>query len=406
MPRFDYRAYDGEGRLASGAVEAASAAEAAARVAARGLKVFETRASAAAAPTPWWRPELARGTLSMTELAETTRELAALAGADLPIDEALGLVVLQLSPGRAQNAFEHVRRRVTEGSSLSEAMAAEGKIFPAFMIGMLRAGEAAGALAGVLDDLAVHLERTAELRGRIASALLYPCVLMVLAILAVSAILVLLVPALAGVFEDAGAQLPVVLGVLVAIRDTLAEHGQAILAGLLLLVLLALFAARDERVRLALSRSALRLPIAGSIIAESESARLARSLSILLRSGVPLVGALGTAAGLLRNRHMAARLAPVASGVKEGAGLARRLAASGVLPPLVIRLVAVGEETGRLEPMLLHGARVLEARVERKIERLVAMLTPALTIAIGLGVGGLVASVMTAMLSVNEMVLR
>jgi general secretion pathway protein F len=406
MPRFNYRAYDGEGRLASGAIEAQSAAEAAARIAARGLRAFETHAAAGEERPAWWQLELARGPLSAHDLAETTRELAALAGADLPLDEALGLVVLQLPAGRARSAFEHVRQRVTEGASLSDAMAAEGKAFPAFMIGMLRAGEAAGALAGVLEDLAAHLEGTAELRGRITSALLYPCVLMALAALAVSAILVLLVPALAGVFQDAGAEMPVMLAALLAVRDLLAGHGQAMLAGLLLIVLLALMLSRDDRVRLLLARAALALPVGGAIIGESEAARLARTLSVLLRSGVPLVAALGTATALIRNRHMAGRLAPVADSVKEGAQLARSLAVTGALPPLIIRLATVGEETGRLESMLLHGARVLESRVERRIERLVALLTPALTIAIGLGVGGLVASVMSAMLSVNEAVLR
>jgi general secretion pathway protein F len=142
------------------------------------------------------------------------------------------------------------------------------------------------------------------------------------------------------------------------------------------------------------------------MIVEAETAQLARVLAVQLGSGVPLVSGLGTAIGLVRFAYLRASLAGVADQVTQGIGLNRPLAAAGLLPPLLIRLVKVGEETGQLERMLLHAARVYESKVERNLERVIGLITPILTILIGIGVGSLVLSVMDAVLSINEMVLR
>ncbi len=407
MPMFSYQALDGDGRHCRGDVEAKTLAEALERLRCRGLHPFEAMAASGEAGTAWWRRDLLGGSaLSHGAIAQTTHELATLIGADLPLDEALRLVALQQPAGRARTVLDRVLKAVLEGASLSDAMSAQSGAYPSFYLGMLRAGEAAGTLGPVLDELAQHLERTGEIRGRIASALVYPLVLMAMAVVAVAAILVLLVPSLAGIFADAGQQPPATVRVLLGLRWVIAEQWPLLLTGATVVALSGAALARDPRVRLALARLLLGLPVAGPLVAEVEAARFARALATLIRSGVPLVGALSIASGLVRNAFMAQRLGEVVEQVRRGSNLARPLAAAAVLPALVQRLVTVGEETGQLERMLLHAARIHEQKVGRSVERMVALITPLLTILIGLGVGGLVMSVMNAVLSVNELVFR
>jgi general secretion pathway protein F len=257
-------------------------------------------------------------------------------------------------------------------------------------------------LPAVLDDLADHLERSAEVRARLISTLTYPLILIAMALVAVGIILGVLVPALLPVFEDAGAAPPLAFQVFAGAREILIGNWPVLLTGLAAIALVWLVAMSRPGPRLLRDRLWLRLPLLGSLATASETARITRMLAVLLRSGVPLVGALGIGRGVVRNRAMQAALDDAAARIREGSGLAEALGAAGLFPPLAMRLVTVGEQSGQLERMLGHVAQIHEIDVQRRIDRIMGLLTPALTIAIGLGVGIMIMAVMNAILSVNE----
>ncbi len=403
MPRFTYRAYDANGRARDGELDAPSLADALERLTRQGLRPFETRRAGAAAGRVGL-PGSGR-TLSHRALSQLVHELATLVSADLPLDEALRLALLNQPAGRTHAVLSKVLDEVLSGASLSVALVSTGA-FPAYVPDMVRAGESAGSLASVLEELSRHLERTGELRDKVASALVYPAVLMAMALIAVATILALLVPSLAGIFADANVEPPATIRFLLAIRHVLANDTLMVIAGILAVMIALVVLWRMPGFGLAISRLLLATPLVGRMITEADAALFARVLAVQLNGGVPLVGALGTAIGLVRSASIRTRLAGLPGEVVEGSGLAQPLATAGVLPLLVSRLVKVGEETGQLERMLLHAAQVYESKVERNLERIVALITPVLTILIGIGVGSLVLSVMDAVFSINEMVLR
>ena len=407
MARFSYSAYDAAGQLRLGEIDAQALPAVLERLRDQGLFPFETGEITEAGAVPWWRRELSfTKPISRNGLQQVTRELATLLSADLPLDEALRLVVLQSPPGRMRTVLQAVLARVLDGDSLSAAMQAQGPDFPDYYVGILAAGEASGTLAAVFDDMAKYLDKSAEVRARIGSALIYPMVLMAAALAAVALVLMVLVPALMPVFADAGTEPPLALSLLLALHDTILDYWPAILCGFAALAGLGHLALSDPNIKIARDRLLLRIPLIGSMITGTELARFARVIATLQRNGVPLLNALAIGQTLTRNTSLRNALAGVAAKVKEGGGLSRPLAEAGLIPPLFVRLVTVGEETGQLDRMLLHIAGIYEIQIQRRIDTLMALLTPALTLAIGLGVGGLILSVMNAILSVNDMAIK
>ena len=403
MPRFRYSAYDGSGRLRNGEAEAVSLRALLEQLHTQGLHAFETAEVAGSGDVPWWQREVfSPRALPRSGLRLITRELATLLGAELPLDEALRVIVLQSPGGRMRAVLDRVLKRVLDGDSLSKALSAQEDAFPPYYVSMVAAGEASGSTSTVMEELAQHLDRTAEVRARISSALVYPLILMGMALVAIGLILLVLVPALTPVFEDAGATPPLAFRAFAAARNFVIGQWPIAAGAAAALGALVLFLSREPSVRSAWDRFVLRLPLAGPLVAGSETARFARVLATLVRSGVPLLQALAIAEGQTRNTALRTAIADVASQVKEGASLSEPMAASGLFPPLALRLIGVGERTGQLERMLLHVAGLYETSIQRQIDRLMSLITPALTIGIGLGVGGLILSVMNAILSVNE----
>lgn len=403
MPRFRYSAYDATGRLRQGEAEAASLQAFLAWLHGQGLQPFETGEVAGSGRLPWWQRDLTGpGRLSAASLRLLTRELATLVGAEIPLDEALRLVLLQSPAGKTRLVVEAVLARVLDGDSLSKAMRAQAGMFPDDYLSMLAAGEASGTLATVLDDMALYLDRVGELRARIGSALVYPAVLMAMAVIAITLILMALVPALEPIFADAGTPPPLAFQVFAGLSSLITGYWPHLLAGTAAAILLISALLRVPAVTAALDRLWLGLPIVGSLITNMEVGRFGRALGTLIRAGVPMLAALEISRGLARNSAVRSAIGRAAEQVKEGSALARPLEESGRFPALALRLIGVGEETGQLERMLTHVAQIYEIDVQRRIDRLMSLLTPALTLAIGLVVGGLILSVMNAVLSVNE----
>jgi general secretion pathway protein F len=408
MPRFSYTACDEKGGRAAGVIDADTRADAVEALFRQGRFPLELVEGGGLPATRWWERQLfvARG-LSGRGLALLTRELATLIKAELPVDEALRIAHVQpLMPARVRSTIAGVLARVLDGASLSEALGAEGGAFPAYYVHIVRAGEAAGTLGQTLDELAGFLERAAEFRARIGSALVYPALLLIAAAIAVAVILTVLIPAIAPLFRDAGVAPPFIVGFLLDVEGAVAAHWLLALIAVAALTAALLALTRNERWRAWRDRQLLRLPIVSGLIRNGETAVMARTLGTLIHNGVPMLQALQITGDALSNRAMAAAVRDCAVEVKEGATLTGAFSRSGVLPELALRLTGVGEQTGQLDVMLERTGNIYEQALQQQLGRLSTLITPLLTIAIGALVGGLLLSVMGAIVGINELALR
>jgi general secretion pathway protein F len=408
MPRYSYTAYDDRGTRTAGEVDAETRESALETLSRQGRFPLDLVEGGAPLAQRWWEREVfAPRQLSRRNLALLTRELATLVKAELPVDEALRIVSLQPLMGmRARSAVAAVLARVLDGASLSEALQGQKDALPEFYWRIIHAGETSGTLGQALDELATFLERSAEFRAKVASALVYPATLLVAAGAALAIILMILVPTVAPLFKDAGRDPPAVIQVLIDVQEFLSSHWLLVMVALGALIAGAIAASRNERWRIARDRAFMRVPLLSGLIENGETATLARTLGTMVKNGVPLLQALEVSGNALSNRAMAAAVHACAAQMREGGTLVGSLVRTGMFPELSLRLIAVGEQSGQLETMLARVAEIYEAALQRQLQRVTSLMTPILTVCIGLVVGGLLLSVMGAIVSVNDLALQ
>jgi general secretion pathway protein F len=407
MAIFTYKAYDKAGARKDGEIEAGSREAALEALARGGLLPYEAAPKTAGGPQRWWQREVFGSAMSTAGLALFTRELGTLVAADVAVDEALRIVALQpMARGAMRRTSSALCERVVSGSSLAEAMGRVTPAFPETYRSMVTAAETGGTLGPVLVDLARDLERTAETQSRITAALLYPAVLLLAALTALAVIIGVLLPTLLPLYKDAGVGMPLVVRVLWSIQQFVAGYWPVLLALLALGVIGLIAAWRSARVRAAFDRLLLRLPIVSGFVRQIETARIARTLGSLVRSGVPLLQGLGIVRSVAGNAAYRGAIATAHDAVKEGRSLSAALGASALFPEVAVRLVGIGEQTGQLEAMLERVADIHIRETERQIGRFLTLLGPALTLVMGLLVGGLILSVIGAIGAVNELSVR
>ncbi len=408
MPNFSFKAYRSDGKIEAGAIEASTEKDALKILNDRGLLPFETKLSdqRQQGRTHNWLSLGRRAKISPAELAEFTKEFSVLLKADLPVDNTLRLLATSSRSSRTSDIASKVLEELITGVSLSSAMETHLPSAPPIVSSLLKAGENYGNLAAAMEEIALHLERRASLSQQIRSALTYPIILAITAIAAIGIIVSVLVPALMPLFNDAGKEPPIALQLAHALSSFVSDH-QLILAFLLLVFLLGLLlSSGSEKIARQQQNLLLSLPIFGSIKQSSETALIARTLGTLLRNGVPLLSALNTAREVATTDPFHNALSQASNSVQEGLRLDAALRKSELFPELAVRFIAVGEEVGRLDEMLLHLATTVETQLEQKIDRLMTMLGPSMTIVIGVIVGGLILSVMQAILGINEVALQ
>lgn len=408
MPRFSYEAYDEKGSRSAGEINAETREAALQALFQQGRYPLQLVEGGRATPPAWWQREvLGPRRLGRSHLALLTRELATLVSADLPVDDVLRIIRLQPTmSARTCQVIGGVLDRVLDGSSLSEALRSQDGAFPEYYWRVIQAGEASGTLARSLKELAALLERTAEFRGRIAAALVYPALLLVMAAIALAVVLTVLVPTIAPMFSEAGREPPLAIRILSGIQQTLSDHWLP-MAAIVVAVAGGLAAlARNDRWALARDGWLLRLPVFGNLVRNGQVAIMARTLGTMIANGVPMLSALRVTGNALRNRAMAQVVLDCAEAMREGGSLVEALARSGRFPELAIRLISAGEQSAQLETMLTRLAEIYETTLQLQLQRTVALAAPVLTILIGLMVGGLLLAVMGAIVSVNELVLQ
>ena len=407
MAVYSYRAFSATGERVAGEIEAADERAAIQRLQGQGLTPIEA-SPAAALPVRRTAPPVVSGGgggRSGAQVTMLTRELATLLNAGEPLERALAMAGEDCEDRKLGAALARVLGKVRGGSALSAALCEEPRFFPRTYLGLVRAGEATGHLDMALSELANLREKEEDLKRKLTSAMIYPMILTATAVIAVGIMLGVVVPQFAPLFQGQGVQLPASTRFVLALSDGVRTNGRETLIGLLVAVLLLVLVLRREGVRRAADRLLLRLPLLGALARERATAQVARGLSTLLKGGLDLPQALGHLQGMVANRAVASGLAQVGVEVRQGRRLADALAEQGVVVPLGLRLIRSGEESGRLKELSAYVADRFEQRVASRLARLVQILEPLLVVTLVLAVGGIVMSVLTAVLSVNDLAL-
>ncbi|HUB44310.1 MAG TPA: type II secretion system F family protein [Acetobacteraceae bacterium] len=405
MPAFRYRAIGPTGDIQTGVTDAATQADVVAWLQRQGS--IPMRAEPAGQDS-WfaglWHAEFSfGGGLRRGEVATIMRELSMMLTAGQDLDRALRFLDETAPNARVRTIVAGLRDSVRDGKPLALALSNYPRAFSRLQIALVRAGEASGRLADALAHLADLLERQQRLASSVTSALIYPALLVVAAVSAVTLLLTRVVPEFVPLFQQSGATLPESTQFLISAGAFVSQYGALCLLALLLLIVLLRAVLRAPQPRLATDRLLLRLPLVGTLLREIQAARFTRMLGTLLSNGVPLIAALGIVREAVANLAVLAALDRAAASARAGAGLAAPLQEARVFPLRTTHLLLLGEENAELGPMSLRAADVHEERTRVVLERLVALLVPAITIVMGLVVAGIVTSLLTAMLSLNNL---
>ncbi|MDT8450161.1 MAG: type II secretion system F family protein [Wenzhouxiangellaceae bacterium] len=342
--------------------------------------------------------------LTQREIGDITGQLATLLGAGLPLDRSLAILVELAENERIERMLQKIRDRVREGISLSQALEERHGVFSRFYINMVRAGEMGGALDQTLARMSEYLERAKELKDGVVSALIYPALLVILAIASLMLLMVYVIPQFTPMFEDFGGELPLLTRIVITIGDLLKNYWWALIALIVFAALWFRGQMNKPATRLKWDGRFLRTKWLGDAIAKIEMARLARTTGTLLVNGVPLLSAISIARNVMTNTVLREDVGQAAKKVKTGTPLARALNESGQFPRLALQMINVGEETGQLDEMLLKVANTYDREVRTTIDRIMAMLVPVLTLGLAAVIGVIVMSVLMAILSMNELI--
>ncbi|HVY16315.1 MAG TPA: type II secretion system F family protein [Rhodopila sp.] len=408
MTVYRYTAIGASGERVTGTMDAASEAEVIDRLRRRGNMPIRAEPATEGGERSWtgWLSLglTPRRRLSRTEVGILFRELATMLGAGQDLDRALRYAQRQARSKRTRAVIAALHEMVRDGSPLSAAMARHTNVFVPLQVALVRAGEAGGDLAAALTRLAELEDRRRAISSSIVSALVYPALLVVAMLGSVILLLTQVLPEFVPIFEQNGVPPPESIRFMLGLGDAMHQYGVLAGVGMLGVVLLVSVILRQNSVRLTVDRMVLRLPVIGGLVKEVTAALFTRVLGTLLRSGVALIPALAIVREAIGNRAALQAIDRANQTARGGGGLTNALEAAGVFPDRTIDLLRLGEETAQLPAMALRAAEIHEDHVKVMTQRLLALLVPALTIVIGVVIGGVVASLMSAMVNVNNLV--
>jgi general secretion pathway protein F len=402
VPRYLYKAVRHDGETVEGELDAADDSAVIRRLQGEGLIPIQVR-PAGGFRTQFFRAR-ARG-LTAKEIGILTRELSTLLEAGLTLDRSLQILIELTEEERVVRVMENLQERVRGGATFSAALDEQGGQFPRLYVNMVRAGEASGALDAVLARLADYLERTADLRETITSALIYPAILLVVAGLSVILLLVFVVPQFTVLFQDMGAALPLPTRIVIAVGDLFRDYWWAMLVALALIALGVERWLQNPEVRDQVDRRVLTLPLFGDLIWKLETARFSHTLSTLLKNGLPLLNALKLSKEVVANRKLSRLLEEAAEDLKHGRGLAEPVARREILPQMALQMIRVGEESGSLDAMLAKVAEIYDKETQASVKRMLTLLEPILIIGLGIMVAGIIISIIVPILGANQLVM-
>jgi general secretion pathway protein F len=405
MAQFQYRATDFQGKIVEGSMEAGEERSVVQRLREKGLIPIRIGAGTAAVPRAAKAitlPSFGKKRVKTSELLIFTRELATLLGAGMPLDRSLTTLTQLAQTPELKRVTAEVLEAVRGGTALAEALGQHPQVFPPLYVNMVKAGEVGGVLDQVLQRLVEYLASAEELRDEVISALTYPLILVGVGGVSVAILLVFVLPKFASMFADLGQTLPLSTRMMLSISDAATSPWSLIGVPLIIGAVFGIYRYFSTTQRMAFDGFKLRVPVVGSLLRLTEVARFARTLGVLLRSGVPMLQALDIVRAVAGNQVIAHALNEVQSGVREGAGMAGPLGRSGVFPQLALQMIAVGEDTGKLDEMLITTADFFDREVRNDVKRLTRLLEPAMILIMGLVVGFMVISMLMAVFSIND----
>ncbi|MEY3788125.1 MAG: hypothetical protein RLZ75_2332, partial [Pseudomonadota bacterium] len=335
--------------------------------------------------------------LSQKDIALLTGELATLLESGLPLDKSL-LVLIDLTEDneRLSKLITRVLEKVKGGTSLAEALEQQQGVFTKFYLNMIRAGEAGGSLDQVLTRLSDYLERSQELKDSVSTALIYPIILLVMSLASLFIMLTFVVPQFTEMFESAGKALPISTQIVVGLAEWLQAYWWALLIGFIFISSYMKYQFADPIRKKVWDGRFLKLPLAGTIITNKETANITRTLGTLLGNGVSILSALAIVRETVDNLVIAGTIAEAEEHLKQGKNLSEALLEKPLLPKMALQMIKMGEETGRLEEMLLRVATIYDKQLRVAIQRLLAFLEPVLIITLGLMIAGIIVSILLA----------
>ncbi len=400
MPAFSYKAIGRDGKGREGVIEAAGLELASRQLRAQGLTLLKLEAGGASGSAAARRGGKAPG---RQEVLSFTTELAVLLRAGLPLDRALKVLIDMAADPQVKQLQEDLLKSVKGGKALSAALQDHEQVFGGFYINMVRSGEASGQLSAVLDRMVEYLESAKANRDSVVSALIYPAILLLVAVLSIAVMLGFVVPQFESLFADMGDALPMMTQAVIVGADFIKSWGWLLL---LVAIGLGIYMRRwmaTEQGRARIDARLLRLPLAGGIIFQFEVSKFARTVGTLLGNGVSLLKAISIAIDTVDNRVLRDALKVLPPAVKAGKRMSVALEETAMFSPLVIQMTRVGEESGSLDKMMLELAKVFDDQVQSGIERGLALLEPVLILTMGAIIAVIIIAILMGILSVNDL---
>ena len=403
MPAYSYKALTLDGKMVEGVMDASNDGAVSLKLQEMGL--FPVRVGSGKGTSllsrefelPWKKKRVRR-----KDLLVFTQELHTLVKSGFPLDRSLSVLGQLAESEVLAEVIQDVLKEVKGGKSFSEGLGKYPEVFPKVYGSMVKAGEAGGMLEDVLHRLVQFLETSENLRSYIIGALIYPALLSFVGLVSVTILTMFVVPRFAAMFHDMGMPLPLPMAILKGISDFLSGYWWFVL---LAIVLIAAYFQRfrsSAQGRLAWDRGLLRLPLVGTVLRKVEVARFSRTLGTLLHGGVPLLQAMTIVRDIIGNQGIATMIEPIRNGIKKGEGISQPMKQSGVFPPLAMHLIEVGEESGKLDTMLVQVSDVYDNEVRDGIKNLISFFEPALILVMGLVIGTIVVSMLLAIFSIND----
>lgn len=343
--------------------------------------------------------------LSPSELLQFTQQLKTLVTSGLTLDRSLAITVQLTDSDSARKIFSDIQNRVHAGSTFGDALTAYPEVFSKLYTNMIRAGEVGGVLNTVLHRLAEYLEKTADMKSKVITSLIYPIILVVVGGGAVVFLMTYVVPMFSNIFSDMGDALPFMTAALLMVSAFVTDYWWMVALIIMAMVLGFVSFLKSDFGRLYWDSLILRIPLIGDLIKKIEVSRFSRTLSTLMNSGVPVLQALSIVHATITNKVISSGITKLHDGLKGGQGLAKPLQAIRIFPPLAVHMIVVGEETGSLEAMLLKVAETYDKEVDTALRRATGMIGPLLILLFGLVVILIVVSILLGMLSLNEIII-
>ena len=403
MPVFQYKAINPDGGVDEGEMEAASEAAVIAHLKQVGQLPVRAREIPVRKHFRRSRVLSSGNAVSRSQLTIITRELARLLGAGVSLEKSLTILISVADDQAEKRLLIRLVEEIRGGASFADAIEAQGPVFGHLYVSMVKAGEAGGALQIVLDRLADYLERSGEFRAEITTAMIYPAILLTVSLVSLALLLIFVVPQFEHMFDEAGAVLPFPTRVVIGMAEWLQNYWWTLLVVLLIVLLTAPRLMSRPGPRRWWDGLILSLPGIGHLVRKIEVARFSRTLSTLLSNGVVLLSALSIVRETLTNSILANSIRAVSESLKAGETLSGPLLEAGLFPKLACHMVRVGEETGRLDEMLMDVAEIYDKEVQQSLRKMLSLLEPLMILTLGVLIAGIIFSILIALLSINEL---